>query len=64
MEDNKKINIVGTNNRYMIKKVLHEPFVKRVKKWDLPDDLHQLDLINDTQNPNVQVVIREINKKI
>ena len=94
MEDNKKINIVGTNNRYMIKKVLQEPFEKRVKKWNLPDDLHlrsfktppsgavmsdeddadcafsmrkgvnQLDLINDTQNPNVQVVIREINKKI
>ena len=64
MEDNKKINIVGTNNRYMIKKVLKEPDVKRVKNLDLPDDLNQLDLINNNQNPNVQLIIREINKKI
>lgn len=72
MEDNKKINIVGTNNRYMIKKVLKEPvFIKKrvdSDKWNLPDDLNQLEvidnIINDNQNPSTEFVIREINKKI
>jgi hypothetical protein len=72
MEDNKQINIVGTNNRYMIKKVLkeHVTIKKRVEsdKWNLPDDLNQLEvidnIINNNQDSTTELVIREINKKI
>jgi len=62
MESSKKINIVGTNNRYMIKKVTKTNMVKKQraesKLWNLSEDMYTYDkqlliiksILNKTEN--------------
>ena len=67
----KTIYINGTNNRYMMKKVLKEPIIIKKRDvsqaWDFSYD-DQLKLINDLDETNVddasKVIFCEINKKI
>jgi hypothetical protein len=77
--EEKKISIVGTNNRYMMKKILHETKVvkkrEESKKWGIPDDqfhhenqlkfLHEIFNNNFTHSNSItEVIKKEINKKI
>ena len=75
--EQKIINIVGTNNRYMIKKVLREkktPKKREVtKNWLFSEDYYnydnQLKIINEILSDNLdnevtKIAIQEINKKI
>jgi hypothetical protein len=79
IQEHKTINIVGTNNRYMMKKVIREkkaePKKREVsKEWTFSDEYFnydkQLKMINDISvnilnNDNVtKIVIQQINKKI
>ena len=79
IQEHKTINIVGTNNRYMMKKVTREkktePKKREVsKEWTFSDEYFnydkQLKMINDISvnilnNDNVtKIVIQQINKKI
>ena len=79
VQEHKTINIVGTNNRYMMKKVIREkkaePKKREVsKEWTFSDEYFnydkQLKMINDISvnilnNDNVtKIVIQQINKKI
>jgi len=67
----KTIYINGTNNRYMMKKVLKESIIIKKRDvsqaWDFSYD-DQLNLINDLDETNVDdasnAIFREINKKI
>jgi hypothetical protein len=78
IQEHKTINIVGTNNRYMMKKVIREkkaePKKREVsKEWTFSDEYFnydkQLKIINDISanilDDNVtKIVIQQINKKI
>ena len=82
MENNneeKKISIIGTNNRYMMKKILHEneKNKKRIesKNWNFPDDYFnyekQIGFLNEIQKNNykykneiTELIVKQINKKI
>lgn len=56
----KKINIIGTNNRYMIKKVIKEP--KKIKKRE---EIEKLQLSNDYFTFEKQYkILEELNEKI
>ena len=65
MDENKKIDITGVNNRYMIKKVMKEPIVikKRaeITKLNLQSGLNQLSLLDDELD---KIVRQQIDKKI
>jgi hypothetical protein len=77
-QEHKTINIVGTNNRYMMKKLIREknkePKKREVsKKWSFSEDYFNYDyqkkIINDISCNNLEdnvskIVIQEINKKI
>ena len=69
--DAKQIGITGTNNRYMMKKVLKEPIVIKKREvsrtWDFSYD-DQLNLINcldetDTDSTS-KAIFHELNKKM
>lgn len=69
--DAKQIGITGTNNRYMMKKVLKEPIVIKKREvsrtWDFSYD-DQLNLINcldetDTDSAS-KAIFHELNKKM
>lgn len=75
----KKINIVGTNNRYLIKKVIreHKEQKKRVEsgKWDFSQEYYnhdqQMKLLHIIKTNNyvfvdkiTKIIIQQINKKI
>jgi len=80
MESSKKINIIGTNNRYMMKKVTHTNTIphqrKESKKWNLSDEMYthnnQLlalknicnSLNEHTKNEYDELIVKQINKKI
>jgi hypothetical protein len=73
MDDKKQINITGTNNRYMIKKVLKEPTqIKQLVKsesWNIPDDSFdhekQIELIlANESNPVNKIINQQIANKI
>ena len=69
--DIKQIGITGTNNRYMMKKVLKEPVIIKKREvsqsWSFSYD-DQLSLVNglDETNPDdaSKAIFSEINKKI
>jgi len=78
-DEPKKISIIGTNNRYMMKKILHENKIikKRIESenWDFPDEDFQYekqlcflnDIIkNDYNHTNTitDVITKQIHKKI
>ena len=77
-QEHKTINIVGTNNRYMMKKLIREknkePKKREVsKKWSFSENYFNYDyqkkIINDISSNNLEdnvskIVIQEINKKI
>ena len=79
-EETKKINIIGTNNRYKIKK-LNEPIENKIKKrvetekWTFSEEHYkyenQLIMLSDILNNNFtriddvsKIAIQQINKKI
>jgi len=81
MNDNsKKITISGTNNRYLMKKLIKEDNIennlkKRIvsQKWSLSEGCYEFpyqwnlvnDLINKSANNNItKIMTQEINKKI
>jgi hypothetical protein len=80
IQEHKTINIVGTNNRYMMKKVIREKKAEPKKReaskeWTFSDEYFsydkQLKIINDisanifnTINDVTKIVIQQINKKI
>jgi len=65
--DEKKIVISGTNNRYMIKKVMKEPMEQKkradIVKLELLPDLNQLELLS-FDDIHHSTVIQQIEKKI
>ena len=71
MDTVKQIDIAGTANRYMMKKVLKVPVVIKKRDvcqtWDFPRD-DQLKLINDLDETNADgasiAIFRELNKKL
>ena len=77
-QEQKTINIVGTNNKYMMKKLIREkktePKKREVSKsWTFSEDYfnynEQIKIINDISCNNLEnnvtkIVIQEINKKI
>ena len=78
IQEHKTINIVGTNNRYMMKKLIREkkdePKKREIsKEWTFSDEYFnydkQLKIINDISanilHDNVtKIIIQQINKKI
>ena len=74
MESSKKINIIGTNNRYMIKKVTKTNMVKKQraesKMWNLSEDMYTYDkqlhiiksILNKTENCETENNEQEQNK--
>ena len=76
-EETKKINIIGTNNRYKIKQ-LNQPIENKIKKrvetekWTFSEEHYkyenQLIMINDISNNIIneisKIAIQQINKKI
>jgi hypothetical protein len=76
-EETKKINIIGTNNRYKIKK-LNQPIENKIKKrvesekWTFSEEHYkyenQIIMINDISNNIInaisKIAIQQINKKI
>ena len=80
IQEHKTINIVGTNNRYMMKKLIREkkdePKKREIsKEWTFSDEYFnydkQLKIINDisanilnTDNNVTKIIIQQINKKI
>ena len=79
-EETKKINIIGTNNRYKIKK-LNEPIENKIKKrvetekWTFSEEHYkyenQLSMLSNILNNNFtriddvsKIAIQQINKKI
>jgi len=77
-QEQKTINIVGTNNRYMMKKIIREKNVKPKKRevsksWTFSEDYfnynEQIKIINDIscnnlENSVTKIAIQQINKKI
>jgi hypothetical protein len=78
IQEQKTINIVGTNNRYMMKKITREkttePKKREVSKtWTFSEDYfnynEQIKIINDIscnnlENSVTKIAIQQINKKI
>jgi hypothetical protein len=78
IQEHKTINIVGTNNRYMMKKVIREKKAEPKKReaskeWTFSDEYFnynkQMKMINDISanilDDNViKIIIQQINKKI
>lgn len=76
--EQKTINIVGTNNRYMIKKVTREKMLEPKKRevsknWTFSEDYfnynEQIKIINDIscnnlENSVTKIAVQQINKKI
>lgn len=76
-EETKKINIIGTNNRYKIKQ-LNQPIENKIKKrvesekWTFSEEHYkyenQIIMINDISNNIIneisKIAIQQINKKI
>ena len=70
-DEEKKINIVGTNNRYMIKKLIkktdNEEIKKRAecKKWNFSSDIYEYDtqknIINDIYLNNFETTDEKCN---
>lgn len=71
MDTIKQIGITGTNNRYMMKKVLKEPTIIKKREvsqsWSFSYE-DQLTLVNDLDETNTddatKAIFQEINKKI